>query len=172
MTSNTRERLWAELWLRQDTFGTYEPQQAILDRVRSLESTGVFGETTVAGCGRRVPTDRRGNHADALAALETFEAWAEHAGADLAPAFDRREQSPLLSNVTTEVAVFPVVTLALYDGNDLGAVFPCTVDGRIYTVENCLDALEVGHGDELLDPLWTPTPSGGAVDPAADVAPR
>jgi hypothetical protein len=118
-----------------------------------------------------MPTERD-DQSDALAALETFEAWADRAGVDLGPAFDRREQSPLLSRGSHPVAVVPVVALAFCDGNDVGAVFPCTAADRTRTVGDALDALEAGHVDEFLDPLWTPVPSGQATDETADIASR
>jgi len=40
--------------------------------------------------------------------------------------------------------VFPVVSLAIYDGPDLQAVFPCSDEERIYRVQDCLDAFERG----------------------------
>lgn len=152
MSSNdTPERLWAELWLRQDTYGTYEAQQEALDRMRALEAEGVLGDSTVAGWGKQVLTFEADVRTEADAALAAFERWAEQADASLEPAFDRRTESPLLSTETYEVAVFPVVCLALYEGNDVRGVFPCTSDGDVYTVQQALAALAADEIEGLLD---------------------
>ncbi|MFB6172878.1 MAG: HTH domain-containing protein [Haloarculaceae archaeon] len=154
MSSNdTTERLWAELWLRQDTYGTYEAQQATLDRMRTLEAEGVLGDSTVAGWGKQVLTFESDVRTEADAALAAFERWADRADASLEPAFDRRTESSLLSQETYEVAIFPVVCLALYEGNEVCGVFPCTVDDEVYTVQDALDALADGDVGALLDEI-------------------
>lgn len=151
MSSNdTPERIWAELWLRQDTYGTYEAQQAVLDRIRGLEEAGVLDDSTVAGWGKQVLTFEADVRSETLVALDSFECWAEEAGVSLEPAFDRRTESPLLSTETYEVAVFPVACLALYEGNDVWGVFPCTTREGVYTIQDALDTLAVDGTDALL----------------------
>lgn len=152
MSSNdTPERIWAELWLRQDTYGTYEAQQEVLDRIRRLEEAGVLDDSTVAGWGKQVLTFESDVRSEALAALDSFENWAAGAGVSLEPAFDRRTESPLLSTETYEVAVFPVACLALYQGNDVCGVFPCTSRKGVYTVQDALDILASDGAEALLE---------------------
>ena len=47
MTRDTRLR--AELYLRGDTYGTFDAQQQVLNRVNRLEANGVFADSMVAG---------------------------------------------------------------------------------------------------------------------------
>lgn len=155
-TENPDSQLWGELWLRRDTYGTYDAQQAVRDRVRELESRGVLGDSTVSGWGTEQLTFEADCRSAALAALEAFETWAARNGVDLEPAFERRQLSPLLSSESYEVAVFPVVCLALYEGNDLRGVFPSRPDDEVRTVEQALDALEAGDAEELLADLGEP----------------
>ena len=162
-TSDTPERLWAELWLRQDTYGTYEAQHDVLDRMRRLEEAGVLDESTVAGWGKQVLTFEADVRSETLTVLDSFERWAEEAGVSLEPAFDRRVESPMLSSETHEVAVFPVVCFALYEGNDVRAVFPCTTEEGTYTVEDALDTLALDGPEPLLDAVGT-TSRGPPVD--------
>lgn len=155
--TETPDRLWAELWLRRDTYGTYDVQQEVLDRVRALEEEGALGDSTVSGWGKQLLTLERDPRSEALAALDAFEEWADRHGVSLEPAFERRTQSPLLSDESYDVAVFPVVCLALYRGNDVAAVFPCA-DEEVHTVGECLDALEAGEAEALLDELGSQGP--------------
>lgn len=151
MTTGTTDQLWAELWLRQDTYGTYEAQQEVLDQMERLEETGVLDTSTVTGWGKEVLTVEASVRSEALVALESFEDWAEEAGVSLEPGFERRTESPLLSTGTYEVAVFPVVCLALYEGNDVCGVFPCTDGEDVHTVKDALDTLAVDGAEPLLD---------------------
>lgn len=155
-TDDTDGQLWGELWLRRDTYGTYDVQQSVRDRVHELESRGVLGDSTVSGWGTEQLTYETDCRSAVLAVLEAFETWAERNDVSLEPAFERRELSPLLSSESYEVAVFPVVCLVLYEGNDLRGVFPVHDDDEVHTVEDCLDALEAGEAEELLDRLGEP----------------
>ena len=78
------------------------------------------------------------------ATVEAFQAWADHAGYSLAPAFARCETRSLLSpGSSTELRV-PVASLAVYEDGELRWVAPCADDERSYSVEDCLTALEDG----------------------------
>ena len=82
-----------------------------------------------------------------MATYREFTEWAERNGTSLSPAFERRTRSYLGLDRVDEVVVFPVVSLALYEGERLRAVFPCSDGDRTYTVPDCLDAFERGDAD-------------------------
>jgi hypothetical protein len=140
-----------ELYLRGDTYGTYERQQAILDRVRALLEGDVVAETSVETDWQRVRTPEHDGRDGALATVAEFETWAVENGFSLEPAFERRQRSFLGLEEVREVVVFPIASLAVYHGPDLQAVFPCA-DGEItYSVQDCLDAFEDGTVEEWLE---------------------
>lgn len=139
-----------ELYLRGDTYGTYEAQQDVLDRVRSLEERGALDGADVSNWARRVRTRAGDSREEALATVERFEAWAEANDYGLEPGFERRERASLLGECAEEVVTFPVVCLAVHRGDALQAVFPCSDGERTYTVGDCLDAFERGE-DGWLD---------------------
>jgi hypothetical protein len=85
----------------------------------------------------------------ALATYEEFRDWAERNGHSLEPAFERRTRSYVGLDRVDEVVVFPVVSLAMYDGSQLKGVFPCTDEDRTYTVGDALEAFERGDADWL-----------------------
>jgi len=140
-----------ELYLRGDTYGTYEHQQAILDRVRTLAGADTVAETSVETDWQRVRTPEHDGRGGALATFEEFETWAAENGFSLEPAFERRQRSFLGLDHVREVVVFPVASLAVYDGVDLQAVFPCSDDDLTYPVQDCLDAFEDGSVEEWLE---------------------
>jgi len=139
----------AELYLRGDTYGTFEAQQEILDRVRDLESDSALADIEVDWSWERIRTIDEDHRDGALETYREFADWAEHNGYDLLPAFERRSRGFVGLDRVEEVVVFPVACLAVYHGSDLEAVFPCTDEGRSYRVQDCLDALDRGDPDWL-----------------------
>lgn len=136
-----------ELYLRGDTYGTYERQKAVLDRVKGLETEGVVADANVDTSWQRIRTPELDSRDPAIETYEEFGEWAAENGYSLEPAFERRQRSYLGTDTVHDVVVFPVTCLAVYEGNDLVAVFPCSDEsGEIhFTVQDCLDAFEAGE---------------------------
>lgn len=139
--------LRGELYLRNDTYGTFEAQQDIQNRVGRLVEDGPLGAATVGGCWQSIHAPTEDCRDEAIETFDTFEQWAEHNGFTLEPAFRRRTRTFLGSDREQDVVVFPVVSLALYEGDALQAVFPCSdADGsRHHSVIDCLRAFEARH---------------------------
>ncbi|MFB6140078.1 MAG: HTH domain-containing protein [Halosimplex sp.] len=144
-TRTTDKRI--ELYLRGDTYGSYDRQQRILERVAELESAGVVTETDVDASWQRIRTPEQDSRDEALRTYEEFGDWASENGYRLEPAFQRRQRSYIGSDVVHDVVVFPMASLAVYEGSDLQAVFPCADEsGEIhFSVGDCLDAFEAGE---------------------------
>ncbi|MFC7076357.1 HTH domain-containing protein [Haloarcula halophila] len=147
MTDDTHLR--AELYLRGDTYGTFDAQQQVLNRVKRLEANGVFSESMLAGEWQRIRTMAEDKRSGALATYEEFRDWADRNSHSLEPAFERRTRSYVGLDRVEDVVVFPVVSLAMYDGSQLQGVFPCTDEDRTYTVGDALEAFERGDADWL-----------------------
>ncbi|WP_324757579.1 HTH domain-containing protein [Haloarcula sp. GH36] len=147
MTDDTHLR--AELYLRGDTYGTFDAQQQVLNRVKRLEANGVFSESMLAGEWQRIRTMAEDKRSGALATYEEFRDWADRNDHSLEPAFERRTRSYVGLDRVDDVVVFPVVSLAMYDGSQLQGVFPCTDEDRTYTVGDALEAFERGDADWL-----------------------
>lgn len=137
----------AELYLRGDTYGTFDAQQDVLNRVRALEAAGVLDEANVAGEWQRIRTLSEDTRSGAVETYREFDDWATRNGHSLSPAFERRTRSYLGLDHVDDVVVFPVVSLAIYDGEELQAVFPCSDEDETYSVPDCLDAFERGDTD-------------------------
>jgi hypothetical protein len=150
MTHTTTDSgLRAELYLRGDTYGTFDAQQQVLNRVKRLEANGIFSDSIVAGEWQRIRTRAEDARDAALAVHDEFQAWAERNGFSLAPAFERRMRSYMGLPRVDEVVVFPVIALAIYEDDRIQAVFPCTDEDRAYTVGDALDAFDRGDADWL-----------------------
>jgi hypothetical protein len=142
MNGNTHLR--AELYLRGDTYGTFNAQQQVLNRVNRLEANGVLAESMVAGQWQRIRTMAEDSRSGALATYEEFKEWAQRNGFSLEPAFERRAREYIGMDNSDRIVVFPVVSLALYDEMTLQAVFPCSDGDTTYTVGDALEAFERG----------------------------
>jgi hypothetical protein len=140
-----------ECYLRGDTYGTYDRQQAMLQRVDALESEGVLADAEVDASWQRIRTPEQDSRDDAVETYEEFRQWAETNGYSLEPAFERRQRSYVGTDVVHDVVVFPLVSAAVYEGNDLVAVLPSSDEtGEIhFGVQDCLDALEAGETEWL-----------------------
>jgi hypothetical protein len=141
-----------ECYLRGDTYGTYDRQQAVIERVENLENEGVLAETSVTADWQRIRTPEQDVRDDALVTYEEFREWARENGYSLEPAFERRHRAYLGRSAVDDVVTFPVVSVAVYDDRDLAAVFPCSGEDETihFTVGDCLDAFERGDADEWL----------------------
>ncbi|QLH79240.1 hypothetical protein HZS55_18935 [Halosimplex rubrum] len=148
MTTNTSDQR-IELYLRGDTYGSYDRQQRILGRVEDLEAEGVVTDTEVDASWQRIRTPEQDSRDEALATYEEFGEWASENGYRLEPAFERRQRSYIGTDAVHDVVVFPMASLAVYEGSDLQAVFPCADEtGAInFTVQDCLDAFEAGESE-------------------------
>lgn len=79
--------------------------------------------------------------------VKSFQAWADHEGYTLRPAFDQRETHSLLNSRPVAEIQVPIVCVAVYEDDDLCCVAPCSDGGQKYSVEQCLAALEAGLTD-------------------------
>jgi len=139
----------AELYLRGDTYGTFDAQQSVLNRMRALEATDVLDGAVVDGGWQRIRTIDEDGRAGAIATYREFDTWAQQNGYSLGPAFEERRRAYVGLDRVDDVVIFPVTTLAMYENDQLRAVFPCSDEEHVYHVSDCLDAMEDGREDWL-----------------------
>ncbi|MEF8814800.1 MAG: HTH domain-containing protein [Halovenus sp.] len=71
-----------------------------------------------------------------------------------------------MSEETCEVVVFPLTCLAVYGDGKLRAVFPCSSEERTWTVDDCLDWIEVTRDRRSPDsPMSEPIHETNPVEP-------
>jgi len=137
-----------ELWVRDTTaYGVADRVRAVHDRLRKLERRGDLSEVDLNVWGRAVSvsgdsvTDISGTIG---AKIDEFVDWAEREEQALEPAFAVRKRNPVTVPGSETVLSLPLVCLAVYDEDDLLAVFPHTDDDDVRRVHDCLDGLERG----------------------------
>lgn len=137
-----------ELWVRDTTaHGVADRVRAMHDRLRRLERRGDVAGVDLHVWGRSIAVsgDPVADIAGSIATkVDEFVAWAEREGRALEPAFAVRERDPFVGDGSETLRSLPLVCLALYDDDDLLAVFPHSDDGDVVPVGDCLDGLERG----------------------------
>jgi hypothetical protein len=96
---------------------------------------------------RRVALDA-GTEPPAAATHRRFASWADSAGADLEPAFNREVHGNEFTGHRTEVLVTPALCLAALDGEELLAVYPHRAAGTVRTVDDGLDEIASWLADD------------------------
>ncbi len=83
--------------------------------------------------------------------VEEFQRWADREGYTLRT-FERRETASMLGQRPAVRVRVPTVCVAVYEGEDLQCVTPCSDGDRTFTVAECLTALENGATDPFATP--------------------
>jgi len=138
-----------ELYYRTDTMGRFDVQQRVFDRIEDLEERGVFDRTREATWQQveiRESDARQGAHET----YREFRDWAEANDFELEPAFDVRPRYVPGSTEVRDTVVFPVIALAIYEGEELRAVVPSRDEFGHYTVPEALEGFERGDLDRWL----------------------
>lgn len=136
-----------EMWTRDlAPYGATNVQETVWERLQQLKEEGAITDISINAWGGRID-------AAAMAAIEgcvpparevvdTFTTWASEREYSLQPAFETREVGLLVSEETREVIVPPIICLAVYDADELHAVFPYSDGEAVHSVGDGLDLLE------------------------------
>lgn len=132
-----------QLFLREDVPAhAARHQQSLVDRLR-----GSVDRVTVTTWPKRV---RRWSDGDVLERYDEFASWADDNDTDLSPFFGSRGVYSFEDGRQFDALVLPVCCLAIYDGEELDAVYPHTADGTHHSVEDALGALAGADSSEAL----------------------
>ena len=118
-------------------------QQEVLDRLAILENDGVIETEVVWWSPRVCPPDSDGPLSGGCPEVvcELVEI-ADRNGFSLEPFIEEHPGAiPGEGNSLT----LPVIALVVREGGDVGGIYPIALDGRRYTVEDGLRALEAGE---------------------------
>lgn len=125
--------------------GPNPPQTEVIDRLQTLTENDPMVDLDIdiwrPSMGSTWSDDR--DPFNGRETLAEFEQWADEQGCTLRPAFDRR--SAALTNDDEERGgriVTPLITLAVYDGGRLRAVYPHVDGDEVRTVHDGIEALE------------------------------
>lgn len=122
----------------------------LADRLRELEAAGQVDSFEVTTCPKRI----RREAPDAVTARDrylAFSRWARARGVRLRPFFATRECYAADTGELCDWLVFPAITLAVYDGGDLVAVYPHADGEESRSVADGLSALAGDSADPAGD---------------------
>jgi hypothetical protein len=173
----TSSSLHATLKLRSfPSYGITDVRHRTLARLHRLADEGVLSTVDVDVWGSHAVADSMADRdTTPVEGVSDFERWAADHGCTLAPAFARRECGSLLGDEPREVTVVPLLTLAVYEEDELRAVYPHAEDGTVHTVDDGLETLETMEPpteDRTGSPANEPTAVGSTDDRPVAVAGR
>lgn len=146
-SATSSESVRVEVFLQTHTCpAVVERLRSLVSRARRLEDGGTVDEVRVKTWSPVRPAleELSDSGPSVTLTVNSFQAWADREGYTLRPAFTRRETASLLSRRPAVEIRVPIACLAVYEGDTLRCVVPCTVGERTYSVEECLTALEAG----------------------------
>jgi hypothetical protein len=121
-----------------------DPVESRIETLRALEDGPLVDTVVVRSWPDTVRFDDEGDH-ETLARYERFRSWADRRGVSIRPPFETRTRSSIVEDDGVDVLVTPTLCLAVYREERLVGVFPHSVDGETYTVEDAV--VELRDGD-------------------------
>lgn len=123
-----------------------ETIQETLSRLRSLDRTGAIGELRIESWGPRECDVTSGDteRPDVASLVDTFREWADRNDYSLGPAYQRREVSSMFCEESHVQQTVPIVAIVVYEDDTLQGVAPCSDGDCVYTIHDCVDAIESG----------------------------
>ncbi|WP_284011215.1 HTH domain-containing protein [Haloarcula pelagica] len=125
---------------------SYSSQERLVERLQSLVDAGYIDELTVTVWGEQVCTEGAlstvTDCSQIIQAIGDFFALAADSSVEVAPFFRVKEISSSLSGEEFNCISTPARCVAFYTAESLLGVYPCKVDGVVYTPEDALTQLE------------------------------
>lgn len=146
-------------------------QNEVIDALEELEAEGAIDEFTLLVWGDRAPASPGGTRTDAglfaLNRVAVFSEWAERNDRSIEPFFERRTVDSELADEHYQAVVFPRMTLAEYEGQDLRSVTPCRGPERADSVPDRVSRLRAAAADDRIEGTLADPDAGTTDDPDA-----
>lgn len=128
-----------EVYLRASTPLDGHPDE-VIGYLEELRKNGCIEDFSV----REVPKQAEINNesSKAVQVFQEIESWASNNGVSIQPFFDREKYESSLSGNSGEIVTFPVMSVSVYEDDELRAVYPCSNGQGNHTVHECLHELE------------------------------
>lgn len=131
------------VWTRARSPPPGDARRETIATLRELDAADVLADVTVHTWGRSVPASPpETDESPVRDRVERFQAWAARTDHSLEPAFRYRERTTLVSAHAEAVIRLPMLCLAVYDRDDLVAVFPCATEDGPKRVDECVARLD------------------------------
>jgi hypothetical protein len=146
MSTDDTEPKTVELYCRASTT-TATAVDRYHTELSSLSAAGAIDDVEVVTWPNRIELSA-GAQSEVAKAYERFAEWADEAGLRLAPAFDVESYESEFTGNSGTALVTPIAAVAVYEGDDLDAVYPHVADGEVVDVEDAIDALRTGSSPQ------------------------
>lgn len=134
-----------DVFLRADGPATWRQQHRVIDHLDRLDESDVIDRYGVQVWGEVAPLagplSETRYHRSAVRKVAEFEEWAESMDRPVELPFERDEVTSEFTGECHRLVRLPVTCLAVYEGAELVAVYPCVEDGRNCPVEAVLDRM-------------------------------
>ena len=136
-----------KLFIRADPeLGCETQKQAVLRRLSELDADGYIEDYEINVWTKEIrlagPLKGTSYYQMVSEHVDAFRQWADEKGLRLNSAFKTQSLSCEITGETYTVLSLPCICLAVYDGDELRAVYPHAADETIQTVSDCLKKLE------------------------------
>lgn len=161
MTASQSESVRVELFLRTQTpSDVVERLRELADRVRRLAADDTVSDVRVRTWTSVQPAleELSDTGQSVTQTVDAFRAWAEQHDCTLRPGFEQRETTSMVSRRSATKLQVPIAGLAVYEGETLQCVAPCSDGDRTYTVDDCVTALETDRADVVPFAGWNRSP--------------
>ena len=134
-----------ECFMRAPTGSTRPSEENIIERLQRLKKQVVIDDYIWHVWNKEVclasPADRTASSEVAIEKYREFRRWAAQHDRRLTPFFAERTVASSLTDEEYEVVAFPVIAIAVYDGETLRDLAPTVDTDRPYSVKDCLATL-------------------------------
>jgi hypothetical protein len=142
-----------ECYVRESPAAVTERVQSVCERLQTFREDDVIAEYQC----KPWPPDRGsaggatdGTDSSRHEMVSTLETWAERRDCTLEPAFRRESVTPIHAPESTYDRIrVPLITLLVYEQEELVGVAPCSDGDHVHTVDDCLTALETGGNADV-----------------------
>lgn len=126
-------------------------EESVFARLRELQREGKIGELYVRTWPGEVSLAREGR-SEVVETFRVFEEWAREHDASIRPPFAIRERESTITEQTDRLLITPLVSLAVFDADDVVGVYPCRHGDSVTTIDDCLERLAGDDEREIATP--------------------
>jgi hypothetical protein len=157
MSEQLSQQYTVELFMRAEPqLGSEPVRQTLVDRLVELKQVGAIDEYDVHVWGNAIrpdgPLQGTTYHGHVLEHVDAFREWAATTGASLSGCFDEHELHCTTTGEEYVTVSLPTACLAVYEANELRAVYPHVRGGRQHTVTDALERLGEDVDNTLVAP--------------------
>jgi hypothetical protein len=148
MSTDRDERTTVDLYVSAGDTAVWNRQANVIERLERAEAGRRIDHFSVQVWGKKLsvsgPMAESKFHRSAVKSIGEFESWADAHDRNVEIHCERESTTCEFTDAEFHTLRPPAVCVAVYHGDQLSGVCPCTVDGEVRSVEDLLTAIESG----------------------------